>query len=93
MLPVLETTSRLSLENSFDFHSVIQLFHFRQANVSFLFELIFLLRLFNLVPNSDFAIKFACANLASKTPATIVVNSGALYICYDYDHQFSFQSY
>ena len=39
------------------------------------FEVIFLLRLDSLVPNSVFVIKFACANHALKTLAAKVLNS------------------
>ena len=46
-----------------------------------LFELIFLSRLINLVSKSVFVIKFACVNLAAKTPAAKLLNSGvAMYL-------------
>ena len=43
-----------------------------------LFEVIFLLRLGNLASKSVFVIKFACANLALKTLAAKVLNSGVV---------------
>ena len=43
-----------------------------------LFEVIFLLSLDNLALKSIFVIKFACANLALKTLAAKVLNSGAV---------------
>ena len=43
-----------------------------------LFEVIFPLRLDSLASKSVFAIKFACANLALKTSAAKVLNSGVV---------------
>ena len=43
-----------------------------------LFEVIFLLRLDSLASKSVFVIKFACANLALKTSAAKVLNSGVV---------------
>ena len=51
-------------------------------NKSFdLFAVIFMLRLDNLASKSAFVIKLACANLALKTSAAKVLNSGvAIYL-------------
>ena len=46
--------------------------------VSALFAVIFLLRLDNLASKLVFVIKFACANLALKTSAAKVLNSGVV---------------
>ena len=43
-----------------------------------LFAVVFLLRLDSLASKSGFVIKFACANLALKTSATKVLNSGVI---------------
>ena len=43
-----------------------------------LFEVIFLLRLDSLASKSVFVIKLACANLALKTSAAKVLNSGVV---------------
>ena len=43
-----------------------------------LFAVMFLLKLDSLASKSVFAIKFACANLALKTSATKVLNSGVV---------------
>ena len=43
-----------------------------------LFEVIFLLRLDSLASKSVFVIKFACPNLALKTSAAKVLNSGVV---------------
>ena len=43
-----------------------------------LFEVIFLLRLDSLASKSVFVIKFVCANLALKTSAAKVSNSGVV---------------
>ena len=45
-----------------------------------LFDIIFLLRLHNLASKSVFVIKFACANLASKTSVAKLFNSRVVII-------------
>ena len=52
------------------------LIQFQQANI--LFAVIFLLRLDNLASESVLVIKSTCANLALKTLATKVLNSGII---------------
>ena len=58
------------------------LVHFQQENILFkyfvLFPVIFQWRLDSLVSKSVFVTKFACANLALKTSAAKVLNSGVV---------------
>ena len=42
------------------------------------FEVIFLLRINSLASNSEFVIKFVCANLVLKTSGAKVLNSGVV---------------
>ena len=52
--------------------------HFQQVNVLIYLKEFFLLRLISLASKSVFVIKFACANLALKTSAAKVLNSGVV---------------
>ena len=54
--------------------------HFQQASFFYLFAVIFLLRLDSFASKSVFAIKLTCVNLALKTLAAKVLNSGVV-IC------------
>ena len=52
--------------------------HFQQVNVLIYLRYFFSLRLVSLVSNSVLVTKFACFNLASKTPAAKLLNSGVV---------------
>ena len=59
--------------------NVFSFFNSFSTNKCFdLFDVIFLLRLDNAKSKSIFVIKFACANLALKTLAAKVLNSGVV---------------